>query len=116
MLASAPRRLLGAAFAQRSPVPLDARAERRHADRLLASGKHVTMVSRSASHCPQSSSERLVGRLDDSAADDQRRDPVNDHTFRPVAMQAQVHATLDAALAGPNKRRDGQPRRRTARP
>jgi Serine aminopeptidase, S33 len=69
-------------------------------ERLLASGKQVTMAFAVREPLPD---ELVRGgwweRLEGAPQIDLRRVPVNDHTFRPTVMQAQVHAALDDALA-----------------
>ncbi len=81
-----------------SPPSLQARTEA-VLTRLEASGKRVSMVFHAR--------EALLGELERSGWLNRfarsehvtvQRIAVNDHTFRPVRMQAQVHAALDAAL------------------
>jgi hypothetical protein len=100
LVASIPRRLIGrlrGAIAGSPSIRDESDATLEH---LLASGKHVTMAF--AVREPLPGELARVGwwdRLDDAPQIDLRRVPVNDHTFRPTIMQAQVHAALDDALA-----------------
>jgi dienelactone hydrolase len=86
-------------------------------ERLLASGKHVTMAFAVREPLPgELERSGWLQRLRHAPQIDIRRIPVNDHTFRPTVMQAQVHAALDDALAASQLAiRDGQ-RVLTARP
>jgi dienelactone hydrolase len=80
-------------------------------ERLLASGKHVTMAFAVREPLPgELERSGWLDRLRDAPQIDLRRVPVNDHTFRPTVMQAQVHAALDDALAASERAiGDGQP-------
>jgi alpha-beta hydrolase superfamily lysophospholipase len=99
LLVSAPAR---AAQRRRSPAdnpPSLQTQTKAMLTRLNASDKRVLMVFH-AREALLGELERngWLNRLKRSGHVTVRRIPVNDHTFRPVSMQTQVHAALDSAL------------------
>jgi dienelactone hydrolase len=99
LLASAPARAVRRRHSSaNSPPSLQAQTKAMLA-RLNASDKRVLMVF----HAREALLDELgrngwLNRLKRSGHVTVQRIAVNDHTFRPVSMQAQVHAALDSAL------------------
>jgi alpha-beta hydrolase superfamily lysophospholipase len=86
-------------------------------ERLLASGKHATMAFAVREPLPgELERSGWLERLQDAPQIDLRRVPVNDHTFRPTVIQAQVHAALDDGLAATQRATGDGLRMLTARP
>ena len=100
LVASAPRRLFERLRTATAGSPTARDQFDTTLERLLASGKHVTMAFSVREPLPgELARSGWLDRLHDAPQIDVRRVPVNDHTFRPTVMQAQVHAALDDALA-----------------
>lgn len=117
LIASAPRRLIDRLRSAITGSPSIRAQSDAVLERLLASGKHVTMAFAVREPLP---GELVRGgwweRLEHAPQIDLRRVPVNDHTFRPTVMQARIHAALDDALAASERAVEGDQPLLTARP